>query len=277
MALANLPRFEWRGVPFAAWLYRMAANKLADYWRRQRREAQDPLPDVPDEHEHEELQRRVSLFQLVERLPDLQRRVIETRFVEDKSVRDVAAALDRSENAVKQLQPPTCGTTRPPNFKARLRARLEKRQTMFTAELANIREGFTTVTPYVWVADRGLSDFLIRVFDAVETRVAEGGRHGTHRELRIGNSMLMLGEGAAGDLTPGAFCLYVADPDVVYEQAIAAGVKALSRRLWTSPPAIEWRSSMMRSAISGTSRARLLPSDFIHRASGNAPCARPHR
>jgi RNA polymerase sigma-70 factor (ECF subfamily) len=53
---------------------------------------------------HEELQRRISLFQLVDRLPDLQRRVIEMRFVEDKSVRDVAAALDRSEGAVKQLQ-----------------------------------------------------------------------------------------------------------------------------------------------------------------------------
>jgi len=50
------------------------------------------------------LQRRISLFQLVDRLPDLQRRVIEMRFVEDKSVRDVAAALDRSEGAVKQLQ-----------------------------------------------------------------------------------------------------------------------------------------------------------------------------
>jgi len=103
-ALAQLPRFEWRGVPFGAWLYRMAANALVDYWRRQARETPDPLPDLPDEREHEELQRRVSLFQLVDRLPDLQRRVIEMRFVEDKSVRDVAAALDRSEGAVKQLQ-----------------------------------------------------------------------------------------------------------------------------------------------------------------------------
>ena len=34
LALTNLPRFEWRGAPFAAWLYRMASNALADYWRR---------------------------------------------------------------------------------------------------------------------------------------------------------------------------------------------------------------------------------------------------
>ena len=103
-ALSHLPRFEWRGVPFAAWLYRMAANAVTDYWRRQGRESQEPPPDLPDERVHEELERRISLFQLVDRLPDLQRRVIEMRFVEDKSVRDVAATLARTEGAVKQLQ-----------------------------------------------------------------------------------------------------------------------------------------------------------------------------
>jgi uncharacterized glyoxalase superfamily protein PhnB len=116
------------------------------------------------------------------------------------------------------------------NFKARLRAQLERRKTVSTAELTNIREGFTTVTPYVWVADRGLADFLIRVFDAVETRVTAGGRHGTHRELRIGDSMLMLGEGATGEVVPGrsmAFHVFVDDVDAVYAKALAAGGESL--------------------------------------------------
>ena len=43
-------------------------------------------------------------IELVERLPDLQRQVIELRFVEEKSIREIAAALNRSEGAVKQLQ-----------------------------------------------------------------------------------------------------------------------------------------------------------------------------
>ena len=116
------------------------------------------------------------------------------------------------------------------NFKARLRTQLKRRQTLSTAELTSLREGFTTVTPYVWVADRGLADFLIRVFDAVETRVTEGGRHGTHRELRIGNSMLMLGEGAMSEIVPGrlmAFHVFVDDVDAVYAKALAAGGESL--------------------------------------------------
>src|SRR5215467_7817988 len=33
-ALANIARFEWRGVPFAVWLYRIAANAIADWGRK---------------------------------------------------------------------------------------------------------------------------------------------------------------------------------------------------------------------------------------------------
>ena len=37
-ALANLKRFEWRGIPFAAWLFRIAANLISDRWQRSGRE-----------------------------------------------------------------------------------------------------------------------------------------------------------------------------------------------------------------------------------------------
>ena len=103
-ALTNLPRFEWRGVPFAAWLYRIAANALADRRKERQRDSPDPLPDAPDEREWQEIERRAMVFDLIERLPDAQRQVIEMRFVDEKSIREIAAALDRSEGAVKQLQ-----------------------------------------------------------------------------------------------------------------------------------------------------------------------------
>jgi RNA polymerase sigma-70 factor (ECF subfamily) len=103
-ALKNLPKFEWRGVPFAAWLFRIAANALADHWKREGRDSHDLPPEIPDEREHQDLERRLSLFQMVDRLPDAQRQVIQMRFVEGRNIREVATALDRSEGAIKQLQ-----------------------------------------------------------------------------------------------------------------------------------------------------------------------------
>ena len=103
-ALRTIERFEWRGVPVSAWLFRIASNALTDHWREHARDAHEAPPDVPDSRELEEIDRRIALHQHVEQLPDLQRQVIRMRFVEEKSIREVAAALDRSEGAVKQLQ-----------------------------------------------------------------------------------------------------------------------------------------------------------------------------
>jgi RNA polymerase sigma-70 factor, ECF subfamily len=101
-ALVNLPKFEWRGTPFVAWLFRIAANAIAD--RRQSVARDEREPTTTDAFEVEDVERHAMIFQLVERLPELQRQVIELRFVEDKSIREIAAALNRSEGAVKQLQ-----------------------------------------------------------------------------------------------------------------------------------------------------------------------------
>ncbi len=100
-ALVNIHKFEWRGTPFSAWLIRIASNAFADHWQRTKRESDLPVPDEPS---LEETERNAMLFQLVERLPAAQQRVIEARFVEQKSIREIAEELDRSEGAVKQLQ-----------------------------------------------------------------------------------------------------------------------------------------------------------------------------
>ena len=108
-ALRNLGGFQWRGVPFAAWLLRIAANALADRWQRAARNVEVPAEDGQIENEAgmaetAEVERRAMLFQLVERLPNDQRTVVVRRFVEQKSIREIAQELGRSEGAVKQLQ-----------------------------------------------------------------------------------------------------------------------------------------------------------------------------
>ena len=100
-ALANIGRFEWRGLPFVSWLLRIAANEISDRWKELGREGAEPLPDTPL---NEETERRAILFQLVDGLPVEQRRVIIKRFVEQRSIREIAVEIGKSEGAVKQLQ-----------------------------------------------------------------------------------------------------------------------------------------------------------------------------
>jgi len=105
-ALANLGRFEWRGVPFAAWLFRIAANAIADRSQRAARERGNPARDVEQVSEAslEEVEQSALLFGLVNGLPEDQRCVIVQRFVEQRSIREIAQELRRTEGAVKQLQ-----------------------------------------------------------------------------------------------------------------------------------------------------------------------------
>ena len=90
-------------MPFAAWLLGIASHVLADYWKRSGREAGSPAPE-PDTAVPAEIEQSAMLFQLVDRLPEAQGRVIRMRFVEQKSIREIAHELGRSEGAVKQLQ-----------------------------------------------------------------------------------------------------------------------------------------------------------------------------
>jgi RNA polymerase sigma-70 factor (ECF subfamily) len=106
-ALANLKRFEWRGIPFAAWLFRIAANLISDRWQRAGREVTDDSEVAAartSPKEIEEVERRATLYRLVDTLPAEQKRVVVLRFVEEKSIKEVAREIRKTEGAVKQLQ-----------------------------------------------------------------------------------------------------------------------------------------------------------------------------
>ena len=114
-ALANLPSFEWRGTPFAAWLFRIAVNALVDRFKR---EYLEPV-EITDSSESkanparrdrggvldmEAVEQRANLFHLVDKLPAVQRRVVYERFVEQRSILEIAALLKKTSGAIKQLQ-----------------------------------------------------------------------------------------------------------------------------------------------------------------------------
>jgi RNA polymerase sigma-70 factor (ECF subfamily) len=106
-ALDGIAGFEWQGAPFAAWLLRIASNTLADRARRALRVVPtDPTVDADQVAAAVDADavERAELFRLVGELPAEQRRVIELRFAEERSIRDIAAELGRTEGAVKQLQ-----------------------------------------------------------------------------------------------------------------------------------------------------------------------------
>jgi RNA polymerase sigma-70 factor (ECF subfamily) len=109
-ALANLGKFKWRGAPFASWLYRIARNSIADHTQRLVRESAHASSDQPSdmaaapEPDLEQIERVARVYQLVDKLSWDQRHVIRIRFAEEKSIREIAQQLSRSEGAIKQLQ-----------------------------------------------------------------------------------------------------------------------------------------------------------------------------
>jgi RNA polymerase sigma-70 factor (ECF subfamily) len=109
-AFANLGKFKWRGAPFASWLYRIAANSIADRAQRLARESARESSLQPTEAaaalgpDLEQIERVARVYQLVDKLPWDQRYVIRLRFAEERSIREIAKQLSRSEGAIKQLQ-----------------------------------------------------------------------------------------------------------------------------------------------------------------------------
>jgi PhnB protein len=113
-------------------------------------------------------------------------------------------------------------------FQDRLREELQRRIRMM-ATVTGVREGFTTVTPYLTVVEiERLVQFTKEVFGAVEMGKSTGSSGHLHYEVRIGDSMLMCGGGARGHEGPQVLHVYVPDTDAVYQRAIAAGAESLA-------------------------------------------------
>jgi RNA polymerase sigma-70 factor, ECF subfamily len=105
----DLDRYEDRGWPLSAWLYRIAHDRTIDSVRRRKIRTHVPLDhwegmtDGPEVTLANKMDRE-ELLQLLEKLTDEQRQVIRLRFMADMSIQEVAEHIGRSEGAVKALQ-----------------------------------------------------------------------------------------------------------------------------------------------------------------------------
>jgi PhnB protein len=118
-----------------------------------------------------------------------------------------------------------------PSFKARLATDLMRRAAMSATTIdSTTGRGIRSVTAYLAVRPAiELIEFVKQAFGARELLRTTGTGGGTHAEVQIGDTKVMIGGGSAwgGTPTPTALHLYVPDADRVYQAALAAGAVSL--------------------------------------------------
>jgi RNA polymerase sigma-70 factor (ECF subfamily) len=109
-ALKSISSFKWKGMPFSAWLFRIARNQVIDHVRKRSRKITVPLDESLVSGGSDPVQvteRKLEIEELAlatKKLTKAQQEVISLRFAGELSVAEVARAMGKSEGAVKALQ-----------------------------------------------------------------------------------------------------------------------------------------------------------------------------
>lgn len=107
-ALINIKKFEFRGLPFSAWLFRIALNECNNYFRKSKRErlvsldsvtVNELFEDLTADNRLEDLQRRLPM--MLRQLPAGELQLIELRYFEQRSFREVGDILGITETYAK--------------------------------------------------------------------------------------------------------------------------------------------------------------------------------
>jgi RNA polymerase sigma-70 factor (ECF subfamily) len=110
-ALAHITQYTDRGVPFSAWLYRIAHNLVANWHRDRGRQKVVPLDeymassfrsDAP-EAMTESLEEEEILLQSIRELPEERQQLLVLKFVEHLSNAEIGEIMNRTEGAIKSL------------------------------------------------------------------------------------------------------------------------------------------------------------------------------
>ena len=108
-ALQSISSFKWKGIPFSAWLFRIAHNQVVDYLRKKRHTTvplNESLPSsTGNPQKTVELKLEIERLLLATRkLTEAQREVISLRFTSELPIAEVARVMGKSQGAVKALQ-----------------------------------------------------------------------------------------------------------------------------------------------------------------------------
>lgn len=110
-AMRHITNYRDRGVPFSAWLYRIAHNLVANWHRDSSRRQEVELEDgyranKGEEHPETALmesEEQSALLTLIRRLPEERQQLLILKFVEHMSNAEIGQIMDRTEGAIKSL------------------------------------------------------------------------------------------------------------------------------------------------------------------------------
>lgn len=106
-ALQYLPKYEFRGVPFSAWIYRIASNEVNKYYTRKKRNRvfsleEERLMDIIDRNEITvDEDQMAKMIQLLNEQPTEIIEILELRFFEDRSFKEISYILGIGESGAK--------------------------------------------------------------------------------------------------------------------------------------------------------------------------------
>jgi len=109
-ALESISSYKWKGIPFSAWLFRIAHNQVVDYLRKRTRRPATSLDEsltVSDSDPQRMAERKLDIEQLIlatRQLTPVQQEVICLRFAGELPIAQVAKIMGKSQGAVKALQ-----------------------------------------------------------------------------------------------------------------------------------------------------------------------------
>ncbi len=105
-AMQNISKYQFRGLPFSSWLYRIARNACHDAFKEEKatralKAKSEILDDLFEHYDHVKDEQRVALLDLLADLSEADLELVEMRFFEERSFKEIGEITGMTENNAK--------------------------------------------------------------------------------------------------------------------------------------------------------------------------------